>query len=79
MRCAACDKILNNYELTKKYTGSQEFVDLCNDCSKYVVEDDVAIEGNINFASLSDLEEENYVEDRTMDYYTGTEYGDDEV
>ena len=79
MRCAACDKILNNYELTKKYAGSQQFVDLCNECSKYVVEDDVVIEGNINFASLSDLEEENYVEDRTMDYYTGTEYGDDEL
>jgi NAD-dependent SIR2 family protein deacetylase len=79
VRCAACDKILNNYELTKKYAGSQQFVDLCNECSKYVVEDDVVIEGNINFASLSDLEEENYVEDRTMDYYTGTEYGDDEV
>jgi len=79
VRCSACDKVLNNYELTKKYSRSQEFVDLCNECSKYVVEDDVAIEGNINFASLSDLEEENYVEDRTMDYYTGTEYGDDQL
>ena len=30
MRCKACDKIMSNYELTKKFDGSGEFVDLCN-------------------------------------------------
>lgn len=78
MRCCACDKILTDYELTKKFLGSRQYVDMCNDCSRYLADDDVAVEGNMNYASLSDLEEENYVENRTVDYYTGTEYGDEE-
>lgn len=78
MRCCACDKILNDYERTKKYTGSHEYVDLCNECTRYLVESDVTVEGNWDYASLSDLEEENYVQDRAVDYYTGTEYGDEE-
>lgn len=78
MRCAACDKILNNYELSKKFSGSHTFVDMCNDCSKYLIDDSVTIEANINYASLADLEEENYVEDRSMDYLTGREHGDED-
>ena len=36
MRCKACDKLLSDFEATRKYTKSNEFVDLCNDCFKYV-------------------------------------------
>lgn len=36
MRCKACDKQLTEFESTRKYAGSQEFVDLCNECFKYV-------------------------------------------
>ena len=41
MRCKACDKIMTNYELTKKFSGSGEFVDLCNECSRFLVDDDL--------------------------------------
>ena len=31
MRCLSCNKILNDYEATRKYEHG-EFVDLCNEC-----------------------------------------------
>ena len=62
MRCKACDKIMTNYELTKKFDGSGEFVDLCNECSRFLVDDDLTAMGNIDYANLSDLEELRYVE-----------------
>ncbi len=32
MRCLACNKLLNDYEATRKYESTGEFVDLCNGC-----------------------------------------------
>ncbi len=78
MRCVACDKILNDYELTRRFTGSGEFVDLCGNCSRFLVEDDVTIEGNLDYAHLSDMEESYDVEDGELDSYTGTELGDED-
>ena len=77
MRCVACDKILTDYELTKKFSGSGEFVDMCNECSRFLVEDDLTAIGNIDYASLSDLEEIRDVEDGTLDYDTRREQGDE--
>jgi len=31
MKCLSCDRILNDFEATRKY-DSGEFLDLCNDC-----------------------------------------------
>lgn len=31
-RCKACDKKMSEFELTRKYAGTQQYVDLCNDC-----------------------------------------------
>ena len=77
MRCVACDKIMTDYELTKKFSGSGEFVDMCNECSRFLVEDDLTAVGNIDYASLSDLEEIRDVEDGTLDYDTRREQGDE--
>ena len=79
MRCIACNKLLNEYEMTRKFTDSKEFVDLCGTCSKFLVEDDVIIEGNLDYAHLSDIEESYDVEDGELDSYSGTEYGDEEL
>jgi hypothetical protein len=68
VRCVACNKMLNEYELTRKFTGSGEFVDLCGNCSRFLIEDDVTIEGNLD-----------YVEDGELDSYSGTELGDEEL
>jgi len=32
MRCAACDKILSDFERTRKSKESGHYVDLCNRC-----------------------------------------------
>ena len=79
MRCIACDKILTDYELTKKFDKSGEFADLCNNCSKYLSEDHITVFGNTDLASLVDLEEDNYVEDGTLGFGpTDEEGGDDD-
>jgi hypothetical protein len=71
--------MLNEYELTRKFTGSGEFVDLCGNCSRFLIEDDVTIEGNLDYAHLSDMEESYDVEDGELDSYSGTEQGDEEL
>ena len=32
MRCRSCDVILNDYESTRRYIQSDEFIDLCSRC-----------------------------------------------
>ncbi len=71
MRCVACDKIMTDYELTKRFSGSGEFVDMCNDCSRFLIEDNLAAIGNTDYASISDLEEIKDVEDGQMGYGAG--------
>ena len=34
MRCISCNKELTDFESTRRYTESQEFIDLCNECFK---------------------------------------------
>jgi hypothetical protein len=68
---------MTNYELTKKFSGSGEFVDMCNECSRFLADDDLTTVGNIDYADLYDLEEIKYVEDEQLDYATRTEYGDE--
>ena len=48
---------------------------MCNECSRFLVDDDLTAVGNMDYASLSDLEEIKDVEDGTMDYGAGTEQG----
>ena len=44
MRCLSCDKILNKFERTSKYTESGEYLDLCTRCRKSAELPDGAIE-----------------------------------
>tara|TARA_B100001059_G_scaffold226312_1_gene254519 strand:+ start:8296 stop:8541 length:246 start_codon:yes stop_codon:yes gene_type:complete len=77
MRCKACDKIMSNYELTKKFDGSGEFVDLCNECSRFLADDDLTAIGNLDYADLYDLEEIKDVEYESLDSYTRGEQTDE--
>ena len=79
MRCKACNKVLNDFELTRKFSNSGEFVDLCSGCGKFLVEDEITIEGNLDYAHLADIEELYDVEDGTMDYHSGTEHGEEDL
>lgn len=53
MRCKACNKVLNNFELTRKSKETDEFVDLCNECYIYV-SDDVQVIENYELMDLQD-------------------------
>jgi len=39
MRCLACNKILNDFEATRKSATTGEYVDLCNHCFHNVEQD----------------------------------------
>ena len=34
MRCQCCNKILNDYESTRRHTITNQFLDICNKCIK---------------------------------------------
>ena len=36
MRCLACQRVLSDFEATRRYAESQEFVDLCDVCFECV-------------------------------------------
>lgn len=48
MRCLSCNVELTDFEATRKYASSGEFVDLCNHCFKEV-------EGDIPVLENADL------------------------
>jgi len=50
MRCLSCNNPLNDLEATRRYTESQEFIDLCNKCFGYIKED-------IDYSERDDLSE----------------------
>lgn len=60
MRCKACDKLLTEYESTRKSVSTEEFLDLCNYCYNYVKDDVQVVENkdNLTFQDYIDLEAE---------------------
>ena len=38
MKCLSCDRILSDFEATRKYP-SNEYIDLCNSCFKTIKQD----------------------------------------
>jgi|TARA_R110002153_G_scaffold87801_4_gene216776 NAD-dependent SIR2 family protein deacetylase len=44
MRCIACDKLLSDYESTRKSEATGEFVDLCNYCYSTISKDIIVTE-----------------------------------
>lgn len=56
-RCKACDKKMNEFEMTRKFVGSGTYVDLCNHCFSY-------IKGEVDVVERPDLKEyEDWEED----------------
>lgn len=44
MRCLACNKILNDFETTRKSSETKEYLDLCNNCYQGICSDVLAEE-----------------------------------
>ncbi len=76
MRCKACDVELTDYEATRRYAISQEFVDLCNRCFAVTLDDGDVVD-RADLRTLADIEEMIYHEqDWELDIGTGTVDGD---
>lgn len=39
MRCSCCDRLLNDFEATRKSKSTGEYLDTCNKCMSLIVED----------------------------------------
>ena len=39
MKCLSCDRILNDFEATRKSATTGEFLDLCNSCFSHIKHD----------------------------------------
>ena len=60
MRCKACDKLLTEYEATRKSIVTNEFLDLCNTCYNYIKDDVYTIDNqeNINIHDVVECEDD---------------------
>ena len=64
MRCLSCNKMLSDYEATRKYKGSKQFIDLCNLCFSLSDLNQGDIVDRVELHSLTDeveIEENNDV------------------
>lgn len=44
MRCLSCNCELTDFEATRKYAGTTDFVDLCNNCFNEIALDVLVVE-----------------------------------
>ena len=54
MRCIACDKLLSEFECTRRSIQTGEFMDLCNKCYSNI-EDDVPALSREELGTLADI------------------------
>jgi len=57
MRCLSCDEALTDYEQTRRYAGTKEFLDLCLNCSDHTATID--LEDRTELRSFT-VEEQDY-------------------
>lgn len=75
MHCLACDKLLNDYESTRKYSSSGDFVDLCNRCFSTVAEDIPDIDDGPVGEEIDEIDEGEIIgEDASL--WPGFRYGE---
>ena len=52
MHCLSCDKLLSDYESTRKHAVTGEYLDLCNYCLRSVINiQPIPFTGNANLSS----------------------------
>ena len=82
MKCTACDTMLNDFELSRKYISGDD-VNLCNDCFAHI-KADVDATANINLMTDADdieyreAEELRYLVDSLTEYNEYDEYNSEE-
>lgn len=65
MKCLSCDKILSDFEATRKYENG-EFVDMCNSCLGKSDMGNIAIIERNDLAEVEDISEESSSEDGNL-------------
>ena len=70
MRCLACNKILNDFEATRKSATTGQFVDLCNHCFHDVEYDIESLERE-DLRETDDIEDELELDDLQGDLFNG--------
>ena len=71
MRCLSCDKILNDYESTRKSAVTGEYIDLCNHCYS-TIKDQVYSKERVDLLTESDSYEtdSDYFDNSGLDNLT---------
>lgn len=71
MRCLSCDKILNDYESTRKSTVTGDYIDLCNHCYS-TIKDQIYTKERVDLLTESDSYETDseFVDDFDKDSLT---------
>lgn len=61
MHCLSCDKELSDFESSRKSKRTGEYLDLCNNCYKWIKDDIDSMENTslISQQETIDLEEQN--------------------
>lgn len=60
MRCTCCNKLLSDFEATRKHAETGEYLDMCNKCLSFVPEIPYIERTDLNNDSeLDDFEEED--------------------
>lgn len=54
MRCVCCDKLLTDFESSRKSINTGEYLDMCTDCFKHI-KDDVHVIENNNLLHINDV------------------------
>lgn len=57
MRCLACNKELTDFEATRKYANTREYIDLCNECYKEI-KDDIVVDEREDLKNIIDVTDE---------------------
>ena len=70
MRCLACNKILNDFEATRKSATTGTYVDLCNHCFHDVEYDIESLERE-DLRETDDVEDEIELDDLQGDVFNG--------
>lgn len=74
MHCSCCDRLLNNFESTRKSKSTGEYLDMCNTCYATIA-DDLAV---VNRTDLepNDIPDDEYIIAEDESNYL--DLGDDE-
>lgn len=68
MRCTCCDRLLNDFESTRKSKSTGEYLDMCNRCYS-LVQADVQVEEREDLEAFDVPDDEmEFLEDQSNDW-----------